>query len=100
MNYTVQIERSAQKQLAKISSPYFEAISEKILSLEKNPRPPRMQKVNRPRKLAHKGRRLPYYLQHLRPSFAGHSYRHRQPKGNLQIKKKVEDLLGSDLQSF
>jgi mRNA-degrading endonuclease RelE of RelBE toxin-antitoxin system len=35
MNYTVQIERSAQKQLAKISSPYFEAISEKILSLEK-----------------------------------------------------------------
>jgi mRNA interferase RelE/StbE len=39
MNYTIQIERSAQKQLAKISSPFFEAISEKILSLEKNPRP-------------------------------------------------------------
>jgi len=34
MNYTVWIERSAQKQLVKISSPYFEAISEKILSLE------------------------------------------------------------------
>ena len=45
MNYTVQIERSAQKQLAKISSPYFEAISEKILSLEKNPRPPGCKKL-------------------------------------------------------
>jgi len=45
MNYTVQIERSAQKQLAKISSPYFEAISEKILLLEKNPRPPGCKKL-------------------------------------------------------
>jgi len=39
MSYTVLIERSAQKQLAKISSPYFEAISEKIRLLEKDPRP-------------------------------------------------------------
>ena len=45
MNYTVQIERSAQKQLAKISSPYFEAITEKILSLEQNPRPPGCKKL-------------------------------------------------------
>jgi mRNA interferase RelE/StbE len=45
MNYTVQIERSAQKQLSKISSPYFEAISEKILLLEKDPRPPGCKKL-------------------------------------------------------
>lgn len=45
MSYTIQIERSAQKQLAKISSPYFEAISEKILSLENNPRPPGCKKL-------------------------------------------------------
>jgi len=45
MNYAVQIERSAQKQLAKISSPFFEAISEKILLLEKNPRPPGCKKL-------------------------------------------------------
>jgi hypothetical protein len=38
MNYSVQIERSAQKQLA-ISSPHFEAISQKILLLEKDPSP-------------------------------------------------------------
>jgi mRNA-degrading endonuclease RelE of RelBE toxin-antitoxin system len=37
MSYTVKIERSAQKQLAKINSPYFEAISEKILLLEIDP---------------------------------------------------------------
>jgi len=37
MNYIIQIERSAQKQLAKINSPFFEAISEKISSLEKIP---------------------------------------------------------------
>jgi mRNA interferase RelE/StbE len=45
MNYTVQIERSAQKQLAKINSPHFEAISEKILALEKNPRPAGCKKL-------------------------------------------------------
>jgi mRNA interferase RelE/StbE len=45
MNYTIQIERSAQKQLAKINSPNFEAISEKILSLEKDPRPPGCKKL-------------------------------------------------------
>lgn len=45
MNYTIQIERSAQKQLAKIPGPYFETITEKILSLEKNPRPPGCKKL-------------------------------------------------------
>jgi mRNA interferase RelE/StbE len=45
MSYTVLIERSAQKQLAKISSPYFESISEKILLLEKDPRPPGCKKL-------------------------------------------------------
>ena len=45
MSYTVLIERSAQKQLAKISSPYFEAISEKIQLLEKDPRPPGCKKL-------------------------------------------------------
>ena len=45
MNYIVQIERSAQKRLAKISNPYFEAISEKIKSLEKDPRPPGCKKL-------------------------------------------------------
>ena len=45
MNYTIQIERSAQKQLAKINSPFFEAISEKIVALENNPRPPGCKKL-------------------------------------------------------
>ena len=45
MSYTVLIERSAQKQLAKISSPFFEMISEKILLLEKDPRPPGCKKL-------------------------------------------------------
>ncbi len=45
MTYTIQIERSAQKQLAKINSPFFEAISEKILLLEKDPRPPGCKKL-------------------------------------------------------
>lgn len=40
MKYTVQIERTAQKQLKKISSPFAKTIAEKILSLETNPRPP------------------------------------------------------------
>jgi mRNA interferase RelE/StbE len=45
MSYTVQIERSAQKQLAKINSPFFEAIIEKISLLEKDPRPPGCKKL-------------------------------------------------------
>lgn len=39
MNYSVQIEKSAQKQLTQINSPFFEAISEKIKGLKINPRP-------------------------------------------------------------
>ena len=39
MRYTVEIKRSAQKQLAKISNPFSDAITEKILSLEIDPRP-------------------------------------------------------------
>jgi mRNA interferase RelE/StbE len=64
MSYTVLIERSAQKQLAKISSPYFEAISEKILLLENDPRPPGCKKLTG-RESWYKGRRLSYYLQHI-----------------------------------
>jgi mRNA interferase RelE/StbE len=39
MSYSIEIKRSAQKQLAKISKPYSDAITEKILSLEVEPRP-------------------------------------------------------------
>ncbi|HXS55618.1 MAG TPA: type II toxin-antitoxin system RelE/ParE family toxin, partial [Hanamia sp.] len=39
MKYLIEIKRSAQKQLAKISKPFSEAIYEKILALENNPRP-------------------------------------------------------------
>jgi len=74
MNYTVQIERSAQKQLAKISSPYFEAISEKILLLEKIPRPPGCKKLTGRESWRIRGRRLPHYLQHFRPPFADPGY--------------------------
>ncbi len=45
MKYTIEIERSAQKQLAKIPAPYFENITEKILALETNPRPPGCKKL-------------------------------------------------------
>jgi mRNA interferase RelE/StbE len=39
MTYNIEIKRSAQKQLAKISKPFSEVIYEKILALENNPRP-------------------------------------------------------------
>ena len=39
MRYSIEIKRSAQKQLAKISKPFSKAINEKILSLETEPRP-------------------------------------------------------------
>jgi len=45
MIYNIQISRSAQKQLAKISNPFFEAIHEKILALKSNPRPPGCKKL-------------------------------------------------------
>ena len=45
MNYTIEIERTAQKQLAKINNPLFDAITEKIISLEKDPRPPGCKKL-------------------------------------------------------
>ena len=45
MNYFIQIERSAQKQLAKIPGPYFDSITQKILSLESDPRPPGCKKL-------------------------------------------------------
>jgi mRNA interferase RelE/StbE len=39
MSYTIEIKRSAQKQLAKISKPFSDTINEKILLLGKDPRP-------------------------------------------------------------
>ncbi len=45
MNYTIRIERSAQKQLAKINSPFFEAITSKVIALENDPRPPGCKKL-------------------------------------------------------
>lgn len=45
MIYNIQISRSAQKQLAKINNPFFKAISEKILALKTNPRPPGCKKL-------------------------------------------------------
>ena len=39
MMYTIEIKRYAQKQLAKISKPFSEVIYERILLLEKDPRP-------------------------------------------------------------
>lgn len=45
MSYTVQLERTAQKQLSQIPHPFLEAIDEKILALETNPRPPGCKKL-------------------------------------------------------
>jgi mRNA interferase RelE/StbE len=45
VSYIIQIDRSAKKQLAKISEPYASAISEKIFSLAENPRPPGCKKL-------------------------------------------------------
>jgi len=38
--YKVRVERKAQKQLAKISEPYYTKIKSAILGLAKNPNPP------------------------------------------------------------
>lgn len=45
MNYQIEISRAAQKKLAKIDNPFFEAISEKILSLKNDPRPSGCKKL-------------------------------------------------------
>lgn len=45
MSYIVQVERSAQKQLAKISQPFQSIIKEKLLVLENDPRPPGCKKL-------------------------------------------------------
>ncbi len=45
MAYTVEIERDAQKQLAKINNPLAAAIKQKLLSLENDPRPPGCKKL-------------------------------------------------------
>ena len=45
MIYSIQISRSAQKQLAKINNPFFKAITEKILALKTDPRPPGCKKL-------------------------------------------------------
>jgi mRNA interferase RelE/StbE len=45
MSYTLQLERIAQRQLAKIDKLYFDAINEKIIALKTNPRPPGCKKL-------------------------------------------------------
>jgi mRNA interferase RelE/StbE len=45
MKYAVLVSRSAQKQLAKISQPFQNAIREKLYALEDNPRPPGCKKL-------------------------------------------------------
>lgn len=45
MIYSIEISRTAQKQLTKINDPYFKAINEKILALKSNPRPPGCKKL-------------------------------------------------------
>jgi mRNA interferase RelE/StbE len=45
MIYNIQISRTAQKQLAKINNPFFKAISDKILLLKTDPRPPGCKKL-------------------------------------------------------
>lgn len=45
MKYQVTITRSAQKQLAKISRPFIEVITEKIITLESNPCPAGCKKL-------------------------------------------------------
>ena len=39
MTYTLTILARAKRELSKINTPYFESISEKLLSLRDNPRP-------------------------------------------------------------
>ncbi len=43
--YSLIIERKAQKLLEKISSPYLEAIDKKLIALKTNPRPPGCKKL-------------------------------------------------------
>lgn len=45
MIYKIIISRTAQKQLAKISSPFFETINKKILGLKSDPRPSGCKKL-------------------------------------------------------
>lgn len=45
MIYAIEISRTAQKKLAKINNPFFEAIRERILALTTNPRPPGCKKL-------------------------------------------------------
>ena len=44
MSYSVTVMRRAQRQLEAISTPLFEKIEEKMLSLANNPRPPGCKK--------------------------------------------------------
>lgn len=45
MIYSIEISRSAQKQLAKINNPFFDAITEKVIALKTNPRPQGCKKL-------------------------------------------------------
>ena len=45
MSYIVQLEKAALKQLAQIPQPFLNAIDERILALENDPRPPGCKKL-------------------------------------------------------
>jgi mRNA interferase RelE/StbE len=45
MSYTVQLEKRAQKQLSQIPQPFLDAIDQKILALENDPRPSGCKKL-------------------------------------------------------
>lgn len=45
MSYTLEIEKSAKKNLTKIDNPFFNTINEKIEALKTNPRPPGCKKL-------------------------------------------------------
>lgn len=45
MTYRVQVERKAQKKLAKIPEPYYSKIKKAILALAENPRPTGYKKL-------------------------------------------------------
>ncbi|MBI2999651.1 MAG: type II toxin-antitoxin system RelE/ParE family toxin [Deltaproteobacteria bacterium] len=46
MSYTVEIKRSAEKEMDRLPDKIHKRISEKILALETNPRPPGTKKLH------------------------------------------------------
>lgn len=48
MGYTVEIKRSAEKEMDRLPDKIHKRISEKVLALETNPRPPGIRKLQKP----------------------------------------------------